>query len=170
MKSEAGPRRRHSPFSEPGRSPEPLLESDVAVAAAVAAAVSTAERAVGGTAVGIGSREAVDSIVENATSVGRARRGDSVEEACWSSDIKDCRLRSRPTTGLCSYQSLSAPDSRDINSKLHNTDMIAQQSGSEGGNDVVEVELAGDQRAIGCIRKIVTVISRDAVTSNLSML
>ena len=84
MKSEAGPRRRHSPFSEPGRS----SESEVAVVAAVAAAVSTAERAVGGTAVGIRSREAVDRIVENATSVGRARRGDSVEEACWRSDIK----------------------------------------------------------------------------------
>ena len=88
MKSEAGPRRRHSPFSEPGRSSEPLSESEVAVAVAVAAAVSTAERAVGGSVVGVRSREAVDSIVENATSVGRARRGDSVEEACWKSDIR----------------------------------------------------------------------------------
>jgi len=83
MKKEAGPRRRHSPFTAPGR-----LSVLLAVVVAVAVAVSTAEKAEGMIPVELIWGDVAGKIVEMATSLGRARRGDKVEEACWRSDIK----------------------------------------------------------------------------------
>jgi len=84
MKREAGPRRRHSPFSAPGRSSVLLL----AIRVAVAVAVSTADNAEGTMPVELIWREVAGNSVGKATSLGRARKGDSVEEACWRNDIK----------------------------------------------------------------------------------
>ena len=84
IKREAGPRRRHSPFSAPGRLSESLLEFEVAVAVAV----SMAEKAVEMTTVGMIGGRVAGSIVGRATSVGRARKGDSGDEACWRNDIR----------------------------------------------------------------------------------
>lgn len=83
MKREAGPSRRHSPFSAPGLSLV-LLAIEVAVAVAVSATEKT-EATIPVEAIW---RGAVGNAVDKATSLGRARKGDNVEEACCRNDIK----------------------------------------------------------------------------------
>lgn len=83
MKREAGPSRRHSPFSAPG-----LSSVLLAIEVAVAVAVSTAEKAEGMIPVEVICRGLVGNTVDKATSLGRARKGDSVEEACCRNDMK----------------------------------------------------------------------------------
>ncbi len=60
----------------------------LAVEVAVAVAVSTAEKAEGTIPVELIWRGVVGNTVDKATSLGRARKDDSVEEACCRNDIK----------------------------------------------------------------------------------
>lgn len=85
MKRAKGPRRRHSPFSAPGRLLESLVEFDEGVA--VVASITV--RAVDVMTVGTISTEVGGSMSGKATLVGSVRRGDSVEEEpCWNNDIR----------------------------------------------------------------------------------